>query len=64
MLFFNWTKADEVKAENEQQTALDNLLSDEEKYAKNKHKEDDRKKREEFERDQVLIEFEERGGFA
>ena len=39
-------------------------MSEEEIRANAKQKEEDRKKREEFERDQALHEFQERGGFA
>lgn len=62
-LFFSWTREDEVHINEEQNNALENLTEDEIKL-KAKQKEEDRKKREEFERDQALIEFEEAGGFA
>lgn len=39
-------------------------MSEEEIKANAKQKEVDRKKREEFERDQALIDFKENGGFA
>jgi len=44
-------------------TTVENL-TEEEKWLKAKQAEEDRKKREEFEREQALHEFEERGGFA
>ena len=55
-LFFAWTKDDEVAAVEEQASALENL-TESEKWIKFKQQEEDRKKREEFERDQILIEF-------
>ena len=61
-LFFAWTTDEEVAVAEEPGTGVEEL-TEEEKWIKAKQKEEDRKKREEFERDQALHDFKERGGF-
>jgi len=60
-LFFAWTADGEVRIDDED--AVENL-TEEEKWAKAEQEKEDKRKREEFERDQALIEFEEKGGFS
>jgi hypothetical protein len=60
-LFFAWTADGEVRIDDEDM--IENL-TEEEKWAKAEQEKEDKRKREEFERDQALIEFEEKGGFS
>ena len=62
-LFFAWKTEQDEKIDQEAAQKADNM-TEEEKFAKAEQEKEDKRKKEEFERDQALIEFEERGGFS
>ena len=62
-LFFAWKTEEDLPEVDEAAIALENL-TEEQKAEKALQEKEDKRKREEFERDQALIEFEERGGFS
>lgn len=62
-LFFAWNSDSDTPNIDQEATAFENM-TDEQRLAKANEDKEDKRKKDEFERDQALIQFEERGGFS